>query len=56
MLNKEENELLTQVGPSTPMGDLLRRYWQPICAAGELTAERPKKRLMVMGEDLVLFR
>ena len=26
MLTPEENALLTQVGPGTPCGDLLRRY------------------------------
>ncbi len=56
MLTKAENELLTHVGPGTPMGELLRRYWQPICVAAELTAEQPKKRIKVMGEDLVAFR
>ena len=29
MLSKEENERLTSVGPGTPCGELLRRYWQP---------------------------
>ncbi len=56
MLSKEMNDLLTQVGPGTPGGELLRRYWQPICVASELTAEKPKKRVTVMGEDLVIFR
>jgi 5,5'-dehydrodivanillate O-demethylase oxygenase subunit len=56
MLTQEENALLTQVGPGTPMGELLRRYWQPICPAGDLTAEKPKKRLTIMGEDLVVYR
>ena len=56
MLTKEENELLTQVGPGTPCGELLRRYWQPIGVASELTAERPLKRVQVMGEELVAFR
>jgi 5,5'-dehydrodivanillate O-demethylase oxygenase subunit len=56
MLTQEENELLTQVGPGTPMGELLRRYWQPICPASDLTPERPKKRVQIMGEELVLFR
>jgi 5,5'-dehydrodivanillate O-demethylase len=56
MLSKEENELLTRVGPGTPMGELLRRYWQPICAASELAAEHPLKRIRIMGEDLVAFR
>lgn len=56
MLTKEENELLTGVGPGTPCGELLRRYWHPIAAASELTAERPRMRLKILGEELVLFR
>ena len=32
MVTAEENELLTRVGPGTPMGALLRRYWHPIAA------------------------
>jgi len=55
MLTTEENELLTRVGPGTPCGELLRRYWQPVAAASEL-AERPMKRVRLLGEDLVLFR
>ena len=56
MLSKEDTELLTRVGPGTPCGDLLRRYWQPVAFVTELTAERPKKRMKVMGEELVIFR
>ena len=48
------NPLLTQVGPGTPCGELLRRYWQPIAASAEL-GDRPRK-VRVLGEDLVLFR
>ncbi|HEY3116467.1 MAG TPA: Rieske 2Fe-2S domain-containing protein, partial [Chloroflexota bacterium] len=56
MISQAENELLTQVGPGTPGGEMLRRYWHPICAAGELTSEHPKKRIRMLGEDLVAFR
>jgi 5,5'-dehydrodivanillate O-demethylase len=56
MLSKEENERLTRVGPGTPGGELLRRYWQPIAIASELTAEQPKKRVKLLGEELVVFR
>jgi len=56
MLSIERNERLTRVGPGTPGGALLRRYWQPLCAAVELTPERPKKRLTLLCEDLVVFR
>jgi 5,5'-dehydrodivanillate O-demethylase len=56
MLSQEQNERLTRVGRGTPGGELLRRYWQPLCAASELTEEKPKKRVRMMGEDLVVFR
>jgi nitrite reductase/ring-hydroxylating ferredoxin subunit len=46
--------LLTQVGPGTPCGEYLRRYWQPVQLASDL-GERPKL-IRVLGEDLVLFR
>ena len=55
MLTKEENERLTRVGPGTPMGNLLRRYWQPIAATADLEAE-PVHKVRLFGEDLVLFR
>jgi len=54
-MKPEEQELLTRVGPGTPMGELLRRYWQPVAAASELD-DRPTKRVRILGEDLVLFR
>src|SRR5436309_6220732 len=56
VLTKEENEFLTQVGPGTPGGELLRRYWLPIAAAQELTDESPTKFVRLLGEDLVHFR
>jgi 5,5'-dehydrodivanillate O-demethylase len=56
MLSQEENELLTRVGPGTPAGRLLRRYWHVVAAASELTEKQPKKRVRILGEDLVLFR
>jgi 5,5'-dehydrodivanillate O-demethylase len=56
MLSQEENELLARVGPGTAAGQLLRRYWHVVAAASELSDDKPKKRLKVLGEDLVLFR
>jgi len=56
MLTQEENHFLTRIGPGTPAGRLLRRYWHPIAAAVELTQEKPKKRVRVLGEDLLLYR
>lgn len=55
MLSKEINERLTRVGPDTPMGEVLRRYWHPVAGIDEL--ERfPTKPLRLLGEDLVLYR
>jgi 5,5'-dehydrodivanillate O-demethylase len=53
-LSKEENEMLTRVGPGTPAGGLLRRYWHPIAFAAEVR-NRPLRR-RILGEDVVVFR
>jgi len=55
MLTKERNTILTQVGPGTPMGDLLRRYWHPIGGASEFDAV-PIKAVRLLGEDLTLYK
>ena len=55
METAENNRLLTQVSRGTPIGSLLRRYWQPIGAASELDTKWTK-RVRLMGEDLILFR
>jgi len=55
MLTQAENDFLTQVGPGTPGGALLRRYWHPIAVAKELTPESPTKFVRILGEDLVLY-
>jgi len=56
MLTREENEILTRVGPGTPAGELLRRYWHALAVAGELTEEKPIKAVKVLGEELAVFR
>ena len=45
---------LTLVGPGTPMGELLRRYWHPVGLVGDAGAT--PRALKALGEDLVLFR
>ncbi len=55
MLTKANNEKLTKVGPGTPGGELLRRYWHPIAASVEM-AENPVKKVRLLCEDLVLYR
>ncbi|MFG1396276.1 Rieske 2Fe-2S domain-containing protein [Roseixanthobacter pseudopolyaromaticivorans] len=53
-LSREDDTELTRVGPGTPCGDYLRRYWQPIALVSEVK-EMPIP-IRVLGEDLVLFR
>lgn len=55
MISREENLRMSEVGPGTLMGTLLRRYWHPVAAVAEL-ADSPIKPLRIMGEDLVLYR
>jgi 5,5'-dehydrodivanillate O-demethylase len=55
MLTKEANDRLTQVGPGTPMGNLLRRYWHPVAATAELEKE-PVLAVKILGENLALYR
>jgi 5,5'-dehydrodivanillate O-demethylase len=55
MLEADKNRLLTQVGPGTPMGNLLRRYWMPIAAVDEFDTLAVKP-VRLFGEDLVLYK
>ena len=56
MLSKEQNDLITQTGPGTACGRLLRSYWQPILTTEELPPGAPPLPLRVMSEELVLYR
>ena len=57
MLSVEDNELLTQVGPATPMGNLMREYWMPIYLSSDIAANDSKpERIKLLGEHLVIFR
>jgi phenylpropionate dioxygenase-like ring-hydroxylating dioxygenase large terminal subunit len=57
MLSKEDNELLTQINPSTPMGNLIRRYWVHALLSEEIPqADCPPVRVRMLGEELVAFR
>jgi phenylpropionate dioxygenase-like ring-hydroxylating dioxygenase large terminal subunit len=49
-----EDEELTHVGPGTPCGEYLRRFWQPV-ALSKAVQELPQ-RVRILGEDLVVFR
>ncbi|MES2482303.1 MAG: Rieske 2Fe-2S domain-containing protein [Pseudomonadota bacterium] len=51
-----DNEDMTRVGPGTPMGALMRRYWLPALRSSELEAGGAPVRLLMLGEKLVAFR
>jgi 5,5'-dehydrodivanillate O-demethylase oxygenase subunit len=55
MLTREANERLTRVGPGTPGGNLLRRYWWPIATYAEVTKD-PVLPVKLLGENLALYR
>src|SRR5439155_17557910 len=47
---------LTQTDAGTLMGDLMRRYWQPVGISEELPLGGEPRQIRIMGEDLILFR
>jgi phthalate 4,5-dioxygenase len=58
-----QNERITRIGPGTPCGELLRRYWHPTALLDEFDPrldprmeQRPIKAVRLLGQDLVLFR
>lgn len=55
MLSQDQNDVLTRVGPDTPMGKYLRCFWHPVAAVAQLTAE-PVLPVTLLGERLALFR
>ena len=62
-MKAEQNQRITQVGPGTPGGELLRRYWQPVALLDEFNPAldpamgvRPVKAVRMLGQDFVLFR
>jgi phthalate 4,5-dioxygenase len=57
MLSITENELLTRVGQGTPMGELLRQYWQPFLRSADLAeCDGRPLRVTLLGEQLIAFR
>ncbi len=57
MLSREENQLVTQVGQGTPMGNTMRMYWIPALLSKEIAEpDGPPTRVRLLGEDLVAFR
>lgn len=57
MLTREENELLCRVEGAAPLGQMLRRYWLPVCLSEEVPEpDSAPVMARVLGEDLVVFR
>src|ERR1700694_5786485 len=57
MLKQEDNELITRVGPGTPMGNLMREYWVPAMLSSELPSpDCDPVRVLLLGEKLIAFR
>ena len=57
MLSREDNEIVTRVGPGTPMGRTMRMYWVPAVLSHEIAEpDCPPVRVRLLGEDLVAFR
>ena len=62
-MKADQNRLLTEIGPKSACGQLLRLYWQPIALLDEFDPrldpkmkDRPVKAVRVFGEDLILFK
>ena len=55
MITSAMNDRLTRVGPGTPCGELMRRYWIPIGPLAQLL-ENPVRKVRFLGEDLIIYR
>jgi phthalate 4,5-dioxygenase len=57
MMQASENETLTRVGPGTAMGEVMRRYWHPICTSAQVAKpDSDPLRSRLLGENFVVFR
>ena len=48
------DEIISRVGPETPCGEYLRRYWHPVALSSEIS--QVPKEIRILGEDLVIFK
>jgi phthalate 4,5-dioxygenase oxygenase subunit len=51
-----DSDLITQVGPGTPMGSLLREYWVPALRSERVVAGAAPLKFRMFGQDYVAFR
>lgn len=57
MLTRDDNDRITRVGPGTPMGELMRRYWMPTVLSRDIAEPGGAPvRVGLLGESLVAFR
>ena len=57
MLSRAENELITQTGPGTLMGEVFRRFWIPAVLVSEIpTPDCPPVEVTLLSERLIAFR
>jgi phthalate 4,5-dioxygenase oxygenase subunit len=56
MLNPAQNERMCRVGPGTPMGNALRRYWLPVLLSSEVEAGADPRGVELLGERFVVWR
>jgi len=57
MLSQQETDLLCQVGPGTPMGEVFRRFWIPVLLSEEVPEpDTTPVAIRILGEDLLAFR
>jgi len=50
----QEDTEITHVGPDTPCGEFMRKYWHPVALSSDVT-DLPLA-VRILGEDLVVFR
>lgn len=56
MLTREDNQRVTQVGPGTEMGQLMRLYWIPFLLSKDVDVDGQTYKVRLLGEDLVAYR
>lgn len=55
-MNSEQHELISKTGPDTPMGRLMRSFWQPIALSSQVESDGKPLLSWLLGERLVVFR